>query len=352
MRPCGPLLLAAALLAGSLRAAAEDPDPKPNEAAKLRPDQAWSRVEFRSFAAARRGPFEAREGFLLAQRRLTLPALSPDPLARGETRVRLDLDWGNDFARRLGRYFIDGEHRSLALTLRRGVTRALTLGARLPLVWRGGGFLDRFADWIHKVGFPDNGRTFFPRDRLWVGAVAESGEAIVWGGGPGAGLGKLELEVKLAPLRADTSRASLALVGRTALPTGTGYFRGGGIEGGGQLVSAVALGERWDAYAGAGLTFAGERAAEGFEYPRSRPFGHLGLEWRFARRWSALAQIDGGGRLLTNVQDYPGMQSYLRLGLKWDVGERTRLEGAFTENLKNQQATTDFAVYMAVARRF
>ena len=28
------------------------------------------------------------------------------------------------------------------------------------------------------------------------------------------------------------------------------------------------------------------------------------------------------------------------------------LEGAFTENLESQQATTDFGVYMAVARRF
>lgn len=332
MRPGAPLLVAAALLAGSFRAAAEDPGPKA--------------------IPARRGPLEAREGFLLAQRRLALPALSPDPLARGETRVRLELDWGNDFARRLGRHFFDGEHRALALTLRRGVTSSLTLGARLPLVWRGGGFLDRFADWIHKVGFPDNGRPFFPRDRLWVGALAESGEAIVWGGGPGTGLGRLELEAKLALLRRESSRFSLAVVGRAALPTGTGYFRGGGIEGGGQLVSAIGLGERWDGYAGAGVTVAGERKAEGFEYPRSRLFGQLGLEWRFARRFSALAQLDGGGRLLSNVQDYPALQSYVRLGLKWDVGRRTTLEGAFTENLKSQQATTDFGIYVAVNRRF
>jgi len=303
-------------------------------------------------APARRGPFEAREGFLLAQRRLTLPALSPDALARGETRLRLDLDWGNDFARRLGRYFVDGEHRSLALTLRRGVTSALTLGARLPLVWRGGGFLDRFADWIHTVGFPDNGRPFFPRDRLRVSAAAPGGMPIVWAGGPGTALGKLELEAKLQPLRRDSSRFALAVVGRAALPTGTGAFRGGGTEGGGQIVSAIGLGERWDVYAGVGLAFAGERRAEGFDYPRSRPFAQLGVEWRFARRWSALAQVDGGGRLLDNVWDYPGLQSYLRLGFKFDAGRRTTLEGAFTENLKSQQATTDFGAYMAVARRF
>src|SRR5262245_57291277 len=97
----------------------------------------------------RRGPFEAREGYLLAQRRLALSPLSPDPLTRGDWQLRLDLDWGNDFARRLRGYMIDGEHRALALSVRRGVTGSLTLGARLPLLWRGGGSLDGVADWIH-----------------------------------------------------------------------------------------------------------------------------------------------------------------------------------------------------------
>ena len=45
-------------------------------------------------------------------------------------------------------------------------------------------------------------------------------------------------------------------------------------------------------------------------------------------------------------------QLFERLGFKRDVGARTTLEGAFSENLKNQQATTDFGVYLALARRF
>jgi hypothetical protein len=278
--------------------------------------------------------------------------LSADPLARGETFARLDLDWGNDFARRTSRHFFDGEHRTLALTLRHGVTPSLTLGARLPVQWRGGGFLDRFADWIHKLGFPDNGRPQFPRDELFVRGVSSQGELLEWEGRSGTGLGKLELEAKLAPLRRESSRLVVAVVGLAALPTGTGQFSAGGVEGAAQLVAAVGLGERWDAYAGAGLAFGGEPRAEGFEYDSTRGFAQLGVEWRFARRWSALAQLDAGDRLLSNVADYPGLQSYLRLGFKFDVGGRTTLEGAFSENLKHQQATTDFGVYMAVARRF
>jgi len=47
---------------------------------------------------ARRGPLDVREEWLLAQQRLTLPALSPDPLARGASDLRVALDWGSDWA--------------------------------------------------------------------------------------------------------------------------------------------------------------------------------------------------------------------------------------------------------------
>jgi hypothetical protein len=300
---------------------------------------------------ARRGPFEAREEWLLAQPRLTLPALSPDPLGRGARLLRLDFDWGNDFGRGGTRYFVDGEHRALAVTLGLGLTDSLSLGARVPLLWRGGGFLDRFADAIHTLGFPDNGRPLFPRDRLSVAAIDAQGRAIAWTGS-GAGLGKLELEAKLTPLRPLASRTAFAVAGRVALPTGSGEFAGGGADAGLQALLALGIGERFDLYLGAGATFAGERRSQGFEYRRTRPFGHIALEWRFARLWSALAQADGGGRLLTNVPGYPGLQSYLRLGFKHDFGARTRAEAAFTENMKKQQATTDFGLYIALRRRF
>lgn len=301
----------------------------------------------------RRGPFEAREQWLLTEGRLALPAESPDPLAPGAWRLRLDLDWGNDFAHRFPRYLVDGEHRALALGVRRGVSDALTLGVRLPLLWRGGGFLDRFADAIHTLGFPDNQRPLFPRDRLVVTAIDTAGRGIAWDDRSATGLGKLELEALVAPLRPrGPRRTAFTLAARVALPTGSGAFAVGGLEAGAQALFAVGLGERFDLYLGTGASLGGERRRAGFEYARVRGFGHLALEWRFARRWSALAQADGGGRLVTNVPEYPGLQSYLRLGLKWDVGPRSTLEGCFTENLKNQQATTDFGVYLALARRF
>src|SRR5256885_15728763 len=109
-------------------------------------------------ALARRGPFPARDEWLLAQPRLTLPAVAPDPLGAGRLELRLDGDWGSDFALVEGRpggvptlrYVVDGEHRSAALTLRRGLSSRLTVGLRLPVLWRGAGLMDGIIDTWHR----------------------------------------------------------------------------------------------------------------------------------------------------------------------------------------------------------
>lgn len=301
---------------------------------------------------ARRGPIEAREEWLLTQGRLALPAAAPDLLRPGEARLRLDFDWGNDFGHRSGRYFVDGEHRALAATYRRGVLPWLSLGARLPLLWRGGGFLDRFADAIHTLGFPDNARPLFPRDRLFVMAVDRGGRRLALPDEAGSGLGRLELEARLGRRPRAGSRTELAVSGRVALPGGSGPFHGGAAAAGVQALAAFGVGARFDLYLGIGLSLGDARRRDGFEYPRARGFSHLALEWRLARRWSALVQADVGGRLITNVPGYPSLQSYLRFGLKRDFGARLTAEAAFSENIKSQQATTDFGLYLALLRRF
>jgi hypothetical protein len=40
------------------------------------------------------------------------------------------------------------------------------------------------------------------------------------------------------------------------------------------------------------------------------------------------------------------------MGAKVDLSRRWRLEGGFTENLADQQATTDFGIFTGVIRRF
>jgi hypothetical protein len=316
-------------------------------------------------ASERRGPIEAREEWLPAQARLNLPATSPDLLASGRVEVRLHADWGNDFGWRQDRggetpadrrYLVDGEHRSLALELRRGLRPRFELGLRIPLFWRGPGLLDGVIDWFHgftrKLGLPDNQRGRFLRDQFRILGRDVRGRPLTFDGVAGAGLGRLELSARLALTSVAERSWAWALVPRLALPTGSGAFDVPGIEAGAQLVGARALGARWDLYLGAGATFGGPRRLDGLAVPRSRPHGFAALEWRPARRLSLSAQIDGASRALDGVAQYPALQSYLRFGAQLDLGPRWRLSGGFSENIVHQQATTDFGVFAGLARRF
>jgi len=312
-------------------------------------------------ARTRRGPIEWREEWLLAQPRLTLPATGPDLVSPGRTRVRIDLDWGNDFGWRQNvagespddrRFLVDGEHRSASLGVRRGLSPRFELGIRVPVRWRGGGLMDGIIDWVHGLGFPDNGRGFFFKDQLRVRGRDESLVPLVWTGRSGTGLGNVELSLRLAAAAPPGGGWTVTAVARVALPTGTGTFSGEGVELGAQLLAAHPLGSSLDLYLGAGGTYYSDTELQGVTYAGERPHGFLAFEWRPGARWSLLAQLDSAGRLIENVADYPGFQSYLRIGALFELSQGWTVEGGFSEGLSHQQATTDFGIGIGLRREF
>jgi len=312
----------------------------------------------------RRGPIELRDEWLLSQMRLTLPAQSPELLAPGAMRFRLNLDWGNDFGWDQSvrgeqpsdrRFLVDGEHRTLGFELRRGLGSGIEAGARLPLRWRGPGILDGMIDAFHvvtlRLGLPDNGRSSFLKNRFRVLGRDAAGAEVVWHGEPGTGLGNLELDLRWAPGRGAAPRR-WAIAGAVTLPTGTGAFEAGGLEAGLQFLGVVPLAASLDLYGGLGGTVFGDTELAGIEYERFRCAGFVVVEWRPARAASLLVELNGASRLVTNLARYPGVQSYLRIGAKLDLPHRMGLEAGFTENLVDQQATTDFGAFLGVTRRF
>jgi len=307
-------------------------------------------------ASGPEGPVELRDEWLLCQTRLSLPATTPDTLAPGHTRLRLEGDWGNDFGwrqDRLGeapldrRFLIDGEHRTLALTVERGLRRRLDVGVRIPLQWRGGGVLDGFIDAFHSategLGVRDNGRPDFERDRLRVLGQRTDGTPIQWTGTSGLGLGNLELSARIGLTDAARPWRS-ALLTRVAFPTGTGTFRASGLDLGAQLLAAHRLGGAAHLYLGAGGSYYSDDERQGIEYESWRAQGFVALEWRFAEHFTVHLQSDASSRLVTNIADYPGIQWYLRMALRRSAG-RSSFHLGFTENIKHQQATVDFGLF-------
>ncbi len=319
-------------------------------------------------ARARRGPVEQRDEWLLAQPRLTLPALSPDPVGCGRWRLRLSTNLGNDFGWRQTsegelpaggdrRFIVDGEHLTTEASVRYGLSSTLDLALRLPVHWRGSGFMDGIIDVVHEsfawAGFLDNKRDAFVNDLYRVEGRSDAGVPFSWSDDEGAGLGNVELAAHWAFAGTHPcARWTWAAVGRLTLPTATGVYEVGGVDLGLQIVAAARLASAWDLYLGAGATWFGEPEIDGVRYEEMRGSGFAALEWRPAATWSLILTLHGSTHLVTNVALYPEIQSYVDLAAKIDLSRRWQLELGFSENLVDQQSTTDVGIYVGLVGCF
>ena len=309
-------------------------------------------------AQASRGPMEARDEFLLSQGALSLAPLPGFVLPAGRTELRLDGDWGNDFGIEdepggppgETLYFVDGEHRTAALSARHGFGGGWSAGLRVPLYWRGGGWLDSVIDPFHDLfGFPDSGRPLYPRNRLRVDGRTPEGEALAWTGRSGAGLGGIEAEAVKSLRSGDTGGAAIAVAARVQVPTGGDW---GGVAGAGaQALVSVPLGPSFDVHGGIGVSLLGPGERDGIDYESHRTQGFVTFEWRPVTAWSALVQWEANGPLVRGIESFPGFQLSLRIASKVDLGRRFRVEGGFLEGIKSLENTTDFGVFAALQLR-
>lgn len=299
-----------------------------------------------------RGPVEVRDMFALAEVRMALPAMSPDVLERGRWLLRLHGDVGNDFGfSQTGpaesptsdrRFLVDTERHSLELDVRHGLGRWVDVGVRVPLLWRGGGYLDGLIDWWHRRwGLANNSRDLFYANAYRIEGRDAAGQKISWDE-HGWGLGNVELDARWELLHPATRKDWRgALIGRVSLPTGTGPFETGGVDLGLQAVGAKQLARRWDLYGGLGGTWFPDDEVRGIVYEPVHGHAFLALEWRPVAYMSVLLQSDVSTRLVSNLVDYPDVQWYVHLGTKVDLGRGWRLTGGLTENLVDQQSTSD-----------
>jgi len=314
-----------------------------------------------SAAIPSRGPAAIRDGQLLAQPRLTLPAFSTQTTRRGAWELQVSGLWANSFSwtqteagedPATRRFLIDGEALVLDTTLRRGLARNLDVGVRVPVHGRTGGTLDGFIDWWHRLAHvPDGKRPAFLQDAFRVEGTTTEKVPFSWNDRSGFGLGNVEVDARWRVVEGADGPASVALVARASLPTGTGPFDGNGAGAGGQLVVGAPLGRSFDVYAGAGVTAQSHGPVRGVLYTPVRAHGFLALEWRPWRRLSLVAETDAASRLVENVHSYPGLHWIVNVTGRIDLGGRTRLDLGLTENLKSQLTTTDFALYVGFGIR-
>jgi hypothetical protein len=117
------------------------------------------------------------------------------------------------------------------------------------------------------------------------------------------------------------------------------------------MVLAAPLGRSTDLYAGVGFTAQASGPVRGIRYQPRRIHAFFALERRVGRRLSLVAETNAASRLVNDIDRYPGTHWMLDFTARLDLGRRTRLDLGFAENLKDQQSTTDLALYVAVGLR-
>ncbi len=311
----------------------------------------------------RRGPVEVRDPYLLAQPRLTLPATSPDTLGCGVTSLRAQLTSGNSFGwgqSETGespadrQFLVDGESRTLEVVAMRGVTPDLDLGLRLPLQWRGAGWSDPLIDTFHELTSfvtMDNMRGDFRTNAFRIEGRTYGGDVFNADRDTGTGLGDVEAIARWRFRDGGRDGTSLAAVGRVTLPTGTGPFDAGGIGVGLQVVGARRVAPKLDVFAGVGGTWFSDTHDMGFTYEAVRGQVFAAVEWRPARTWSLVYEMDYTTALVDDVVRFHPQHFIMNLAAKIDVRPDTVLELGFIENFIHQQSTVDIAIYVGVELR-
>jgi hypothetical protein len=308
-----------------------------------------------------RGPLDIRDDHLLAQGRLTLPAVSPRTIPEGTWSLETSLLWSNSFSWTQDvpgeepedrRFLVDGETLTLATTVRRGLGPDLDVALRLPVHHRDGGVLDAVIDvWHRWLNLPDGARPSFRRDAYRLEGQTTAGEPFSWTNASGAGLGNAELSVRWRALGNGAGGPAAALVGRLHLPTATGPYDTNGLGAAGQLVVAVPLGPTLGLYLGAGLTVQEPGPVRGIEYQRTRGHGFAAFEWSPWSRLSLIVETGAATRLVADIDSYPGVHWLVNVEGRVALTEGLGLDLGLTENLIDQQSTTDLALFLALGWR-
>lgn len=245
---------------------------------------------------------------------------------------------------------LDGETLRFALDLRYGLTERWDVQLEVPWLDHSGGELDRFIDdWHDFWGMSDGGRSDVPRDLLDYRYAAPGGGFALLD--DASGIGDITLSTTFALHQDDDSAASVAL----------GYkFDSGDAEdftGSGAGDAWIALRFSGDQLSGLPLSWHGQagylRAGKGdlIEEFQERDFWFAGLsmDWRFARHWSLILQVDGHRAPLDSDITGVGDDAVLgTAGVRWRFAERWSADFSIVEDLRVE--TTADVTFQASVR--
>lgn len=157
-----------------------------------------------------------------------------DIVPPGVIRIKLNQDLSSNFtvnSRSGEQITLDGETYRLAFAARYGIAPKWEVGAEIPYLIQGGGFLDGFiVDWHKTFGLSQGGRDSAPKNRINYSYRKDGVQKLLMDNSS-SGIGDVSLTTGYSLYDASTvqSHDRLALKGSVKLPTGdSNYLRGSG----------------------------------------------------------------------------------------------------------------------------
>jgi hypothetical protein len=263
----------------------------------------------------------------------------------------------------------DGETQRVDLRASLPLPGGREVRVEVPLLARVPGLLDAPIEaWHDLLGLPDGPRVDYRRGRVRILVGSDSSSAgpplLVREMGSAAGLGDVSAElIQRIPSR--SSRFAAAARVSVELPTGraSDLLGSGSLDAAGGLAGTLRLGGAVWVHGSGGVSLLGggtwlpvelpdSAAGAGARLPRrasTAAHGALALEWRAARAWSAVAQLQAESApwsVGVDVLDRPGLA--LAVGARGSVSSALELEAGLSEDL-NVVTAPDLTLHAGLA---
>jgi hypothetical protein len=300
-------------------------------------------------APARAGEFVPGGNSGALARGFALPALSQAQVVpRGRSETRLTFDVTNEYVADgdcvTECIVLDGETSRLRLAYRRGLGGGWDFGIEVPLLDRGGGFLDGWIqDWHGWFGLPNGGREFSASGQYRY-YYERDGVVLIDETRGGSGVGDVELTLGRA------IGAGRVLRAMAKLPTGDEDALGGGNAGGALwLEQALPLPRGWSGYVALGGSVSDISEVLPEMQSREVAFGGIGVLVPVSRTVRLSAQLYAHSRLYDDSELTPltRIGAPLTLGLQFRTGRRGSFEIGFQED-PSVGASPDFSAYLSL----
>lgn len=294
------------------------------------------------------GFVEIDNQFPLALNHNSFRPLSPQPVGKNNFKLTSGFALTNTFILEEDHYFIDVESRVLNLGMAYGTTDSFEVSARVPLVWRGGGYMDSFIDDFHKMfGFSRGQRPSKPEDTYEISGNNKDGSTFEVND-TGLELGDLVLGIKHLITPGDETLPAWSILAELRLPTASNISYGqssNDLTLG--LVASKKVG-KFFLYWGGAYIFYGDTEIDNIVLERHHFEGFGGAEYPVNKRLSLNLAFYGASAFAESIQEISNYTTYFDTGLKYNLNSDTILGLAMRQNPAPSDATADVSFVLGL----